>query len=145
MVTDTDQAEVIEVRPSRVPRPVLLAIGWSSVALGLIGVVVPGLPTTTFLIIAAWCFIRSSDSAYRWLLAHRVLGPYVRDYLSGKGMPARSKVIALAMMWTACVSSAWFFIPNLFGKIAVLSCAVIGTYIMLVRVPTSDPTLLGSG
>jgi hypothetical protein len=99
------------------------------------------MPTTTFLIIAAWCFIRSSDRAYSWLLEHRILGPYVRDYLSGKGMPARSKVIALTMMWAACGSSAWFFIPNVFGQVAVIACAVIGTYVMLVRVPTRAPDI----
>ena len=121
---------------SRIPRPILLGIGWTSVALGLIGVVVPGLPTTTFLIIAAWCFVRSSERAYAWLLEHRILGPYVRDYLSGKGMPVKSKVIALTMMWLACSTSAYFFVPNRFGQAAVMACAVIGTYLVLVRVPT---------
>lgn len=126
-------------RRPRVPRRVLLIIGWACVALGLVGVVVPGMPTTTFLIIAAWCFVRSSEAAYRWLLEHRVLGPYVRDYLSGQGMPMKSKAVALVMMWTACLVSALVFIPNRFGQAAVLACAVVGTYLMLVRVPTRAP------
>ncbi len=113
----------------------LLVIGWLCVGLGAVGIVVPGVPTTTFLIVAAWCFFRSSERAHRWLLGHRVLGPYVNDFLSGKGMPRRAKVVALTMMWVSCTASAWLFIPNVFGKVAVMSCAVIGTG-LVARVPT---------
>lgn len=123
-------------KASRIPRSLLLAVGWTSVVLGFIGVFVPGMPTTTFLLIAAWCFYRSSDKAHDWLINHRVLGPYVRDFLSGKGMPMKSKVIAISMIWLTCGSSAWFFIPVLWGKIALLLCALIGT-IVIVRVKTA--------
>lgn len=121
---------------TRVPRAVLLGVGWTCVVLGLIGVVVPGLPTTSFLIIAAWCFIRSSESAYRWLLENRLLGPYLRDYLSGSGMPRASKVIAMTAMWTACSISA-FLVPSPIGKAAIIGCAVIGSYLILIRTPTA--------
>ncbi|MDP2401161.1 MAG: DUF454 family protein, partial [Actinomycetota bacterium] len=60
MRPNSAEADISQNR-SRVPRPVLLGIGWACVALGLVGIVVPGMPTTTFLVIAAWCFIRSSD------------------------------------------------------------------------------------
>jgi len=111
----------------------LLGLGWSCVALGFIGVFVPGMPTTTFLLIAAWCFYRSSERAHAWLLHHRVLGPYIRAFLSGEGMPVRSKVIAIGMMWLTCGVSAWFFVPVLWGKALILSCALIGT-VVVVRV-----------
>lgn len=119
----------------RFPRWLLLGLGWMCVVLGFIGVFVPGMPTTTFLLIAAWCFYRSSERAHTWLLQHRILGPYVRDFLSGKGMPLRSKAIALSMMWLTCGASALFFVPAIWAKALVLSCAVIGT-VMISRVPT---------
>jgi uncharacterized membrane protein YbaN (DUF454 family) len=129
---------VVETAKHRIPRPVLLGLGWTFVVLGFIGVFVPGLPTTVFLLVAAWCFYRSSERAHAWLLEHRILGPYVRDFLSGKGMPVRSKVIAIAVMWLACGSSAWFFVPVIWAKAVVLACAVIGTVVVL-RVRTCAP------
>jgi len=122
-------------RLAAVPRPVLLVIGWVCVVLGLVGIVIPVLPTTVFLLIAAWCFLRSSPRAHDWLLSHRVLGPYVRDYLSGEGMPLRAKIVAISAMWTACVLSAWLFVPNPYGKGALLGAAAIGSMFVL-RVPT---------
>ena len=122
---------------ARVSRPILLGIGWSCVVIGFVGVFVPGLPTTTFLLIAAWCFLRSSDKAYSWLLNHRVLGPYVRDFLSGKGMPVKSKIIALSMIWLTCGSSALFFVDNVYAKVGIIACAVIGSVVIL-RVRTAS-------
>jgi uncharacterized membrane protein YbaN (DUF454 family) len=123
---------------SRIPRPVLLGLGWLCVALGFTGVFVPGLPTTIFLLVAAWCFYRSSDRAHAWLLEHRILGPYVRDVLSGQGMPVRSKVVAIIIMWVACGSSAWFFVPVMWAKVVVMACAVAGT-VAVLRVPGRRP------
>ena len=125
----------------RVPRPVLIGLGWVSVGLGFVGVFVPGLPTTTFLLIAAWCFYRSSPKAHEWLLEHRLLGPYVRDFLSGKGMPMKSKVIAWTMIWVTCGSSALFFIDPILIRAFVVLCAVIGT-VVIVRVPTRRADLI---
>ncbi|KAF0208685.1 MAG: hypothetical protein FD171_326 [Actinobacteria bacterium] len=132
---DEQPTATSEPRRGRFPRWLLLGFGWACVVLGFIGVFVPGMPTTTFLLIAAWCFYRSSERAHTWLLQHRILGPYVRDFLSGKGMPLRSKVIAVSMMWLTCGASALFFVPALWAKVLVLSCAVIGT-VMVSRVPT---------
>lgn len=123
---------------SRIPRAVLLGIGWLSVALGVIGIFVPGLPTTSFLLIAAWCFWRSSPRAHAWLLGHPVLGPYIRDYLSGKGMPLRAKVVAISAMWIMCGVSAWFFIASRVIDVIVLGCAALGTWLVL-RVPARRP------
>lgn len=145
-MTNLDHAkDPIPERPRgrRLPRPVLLGIGWTCVGIGFVGVFVPGLPTTTFLLIAAWCFYRSSPKAHQWLMEHRLLGPYVRDFLNGKGMPMRSKVIALTMIWLTCGSSAAFFIRPLWLRAVVLLCGVIGTVVIL-RVPTRQPEAAGS-
>jgi uncharacterized membrane protein YbaN (DUF454 family) len=127
-----------ERRTTRIPGAVLFALGWLCVVLGFVGVFIPGMPTTVFLLVAAWCFFRSSPRAHTWLLEHRILGPYVRDLMSGKGMPVRSKVIAISVMWVACGSSAWFFVPVTWAKAVVLACALIGS-VMVLRVPTAVP------
>ena len=64
------------------------------VVLGAFGVILPGLPTTPFLILAAACYIRSSQRLYDWLIANKTFGPYLRDYREGKGIPKRAKKIA---------------------------------------------------
>jgi methylthioribose-1-phosphate isomerase len=69
------------------------------VALGVIGIFLPVLPTTPFLLLAAACFVRSSKSFYLWLIHHRQLGPWIRDYLEGQGIPLKAKVYSIALMW----------------------------------------------
>lgn len=81
-----------------VHRWALLIGGCLFVALGVTGIFVPLLPTTIFLILAAWCFTRSSTTAYRWLLNSKLLGKYLRYYLAGGKMPMRAKVITAALI-----------------------------------------------
>lgn len=119
-------------------RPVLIALGWMFVGLGFIGIFLPVMPTTVFLLIAAWCFVRSSERLHRWLVEHHLFGPFIRDYLAGKGMPLRAKVVALSMMWGAIGSSAWFFVPHVAGDAVLLSCGALGTF-MILRQPTRAP------
>ena len=82
------------------------ALGWTAVALGVVGIVVPGLPTTGFFVLAAASFARSSPRFEQWVLDLPKVGPLVRDYRAGLGMPRRAKVMAIAMMLTACSISS---------------------------------------
>lgn len=81
-----------------VHRYALLGAGVVFVGLGVIGAFLPLLPTTIFLLLAAACFVRSSERAYHWLVNHRFLGIYVRAYLEGKKMPLRAKLITAALI-----------------------------------------------
>ena len=74
------------------------AAGWLSVGLGALGVIVPGLPTTVFFLVAAWCFARCSPRFEQWVLDLPKIGPLVRDSRAGLGMPRRAKVVAIAMI-----------------------------------------------
>ena len=89
-----------------VPKIMLLGLGWVCVALGIVGIVLPVLPTTPFLLVAAWAFARSSPRFREWLVGHKTLGPYVNDWNEYGAIPTRAKVLAIAVM---SASSAWLF------------------------------------
>ncbi|WP_109514091.1 YbaN family protein [Pseudomonas ovata] len=115
--------------PPRTSRPALvryalLAAGWLSVALGIIGIFLPVLPTTPFLLLAAGCFARSSPRFYHWLVDHPRLGPWIRDYLNGHGIPFKAKVYTIALMWVSIGLSCWF-VPLTWVRIVLLVCATL--------------------
>lgn len=120
-------------------------LGWVAVALGGLGVVVPGLPTTGFFVLAASCFARSSPRFERWVLDLPGVGPLVRDYRAGMGMPRRAKVIAISMMAVAVGLSAGLAIDLWWARLAVVALGLVGVYVVLRRVPTREQVLAGRG
>ncbi|MFP5369482.1 MAG: YbaN family protein, partial [Actinomycetes bacterium] len=104
-MTDPAAPTPAPVVRSGLSRVVWLAVGMVAVGLGGIGIVVPGLPTTVFFIVAASCFARSSPRFEQWVLDLPRIGPLVRDHRAGLGMPRRVKVVALSMMWAAILLS----------------------------------------
>jgi uncharacterized protein len=122
----------------------LLALGWLAVVLGAIGIVVPGLPTTGFFVLAAACFARSSPRFERWVLDLPTIGPMVRDHRSGLGMPRRAKVVAIGMMLTACVLSSWA-LGSPVAAAVILGLGAVGTWYIGWRVPTREAVLARRG
>lgn len=94
-------AERMEGRSKRV---LFIAFGWTCVGLGLVGLVLPVMPTTPFLLVAAWAFARSSERFHDWLVEHPRLGPPVRAWRHHGVVPTRAKVLALSTM---CLSLAY--------------------------------------
>ncbi|MGH8436346.1 MAG: YbaN family protein [Pseudomonas sp.] len=115
--------EIRESRHSAV-RYALLTIGWLSVVLGVIGIFVPVLPTTPFLLLAAACFARSSQRFYHWLVGHPKLGPWIRDYLDGNGIPLKGKVYAIGLMWLSIAFSC-YLVPLPWARGFMLSSAIL--------------------
>ncbi len=111
-------------------RYLLFACGCLSVVLGVIGIFLPVLPTTPFLLLAAACFARSSKRFYLWLVMHPKLGPWVRDYLDGQGLPLKGKIWALALMWTSISLSMWI-VPLFWVRIFMLISAISVTVYIL--------------
>jgi uncharacterized protein len=91
-----DYSREVSLAPSRGARLALLAAGHAFVALGVIGAVLPVMPTTVFLILAASCYARTSPRFYNRLLNHRVAGPVIRDWRLHRAMAVRTKVVAIA-------------------------------------------------
>ncbi len=105
-------------------------MGWAMIVLGVIGIIIPGLPTTVFLIVAVWAFPRSSARFQLWLWQHRVLGPYVRDWYQYRVIPLRGKILAVVTMiasiiYMAVVSDGEWMPPFLLSGVLL----PIGLYI----------------
>ena len=114
-----------------------VVLGSFFVVIGGIGVIVPGLPTTLFLILAAACYIRSSQRLYDWLINNKTFGPYLRDYREGKGIPKRAKVLAVSMIIIFVSYAVFFGIESLNLKIAAGILGIAGLLYVLFKVPVS--------
>jgi len=108
--------------------------GTISLSLGVIGIVLPILPTTPFLLLAAACYARSSKKFYDWLLNNRILGAYIRNYIEGKGMPIKVKIFTISLLWITILVSAFLFIQILWVRIVLIIIAIAVTiHILLIR------------
>lgn len=116
-------------------RWLLLGTGWLCVGLGAIGVVMPLLPTTPFLLLAAACFARASPHIYHWLLNARILGQYIRDYRARLGIPLGTKIIALSVLWITILSSVIWLVPLRPARVLLLLIAA-AVSLHLLRLPT---------
>ncbi len=127
-----------KINENRSIRLLWIFLGSISVGMGVIGIFVPGWPTTIFLIIASYFYIRSSAKLYNWLLNNKILGIYLKNYYSGKGMPLKAKIISILMMWTFGLLSIFLWIPSnlIIVKIIAFILLVIGT-IFILRVKSS--------
>lgn len=114
-------------------RGLWLAAGGLALALGLIGIFLPLLPTTPFVLLAAFCFSRGSQRWEDWLLHHPRLGPMVRDWRRHHAVPLRAKQWATVMMLASC-SWAWWVIPSAWRVAPALACTLVALW--LWRLPT---------
>lgn len=120
----------------RVRRGAWFVGGWVAVGVGTVGIVVPGLPTTVFFIVAAACFSRSSPRFEQWVLDRPGIGPMVRDYRSGLGMPRTAKTAAIASIAVVCSLSAFLATDGWTLRVIILVAGAIGIGWILGRVPT---------
>jgi len=127
--------------PNRATAPLWFVGGLLSVGLGGLGVVVPGLPTTVFFIVAAACFSRSSPRFEQWVLNLPGIGRAVRDYRSGLGMPRRAKVIAVTMIVVVSRASAILVGIWPVGTV-ILAVGLAGALYVTFRVPTRERVVL---
>ena len=116
-------------------KALFITLGTISLLIGIIGIIVPGLPTTTFLLITAALYVRSSEKLYTWLLNHRILGRYIKEYRKNKAISKKTKIYSISIMWVMILLSAFVFIDINYVRIILLACGIAGTVVIL-RVPT---------
>jgi uncharacterized protein len=120
---------------SRLVRGLLWLGGSVSLALGLLGVVLPGLPTTPFVLLAAACYAKASPRLHRWMLNHRWMGPMLRDWERDRSLSRRSKTVAVLSMAVMISLSLWGFRGNVAAQLVLLATAAVGAWVVL-RIPT---------
>ncbi len=112
----------------------LIFSGSISLALGIVGVFVPVLPTTPFLLLSAFCFVRSSKHLYHWLMNHKIFGRYIYNYLTYRAVSRKTKIGALVFLWLTLFISV-LLVPKLYLRILLFSVG-IGVTIHLLTLKT---------
>jgi len=120
---------------SKVKRVIYLVIGTLALVLGAIGLFLPVLPTTPFVILAAACYLRSSKRMYAWILRNELFGETIENYQAGRGLKRNTKIRALGLMWAAISISAFFFVDQLIFRGAMFLVAS-GVTVYILRLPT---------
>ena len=136
----SDQREAAPPTPPALHRsPTVRALLWIagsvSLVLGLIGIVLPGLPTTPFILLAAACYAKASPRLHQWLLNHRWFGPMLRDWESDRSLTRRTKTVAIVSMLVMVGFSIWTFHGRTAVQLVLLVTAAIGAFVVL-RIPT---------
>jgi len=131
------QSSELEIKSNPFIRFLWLSLGLLFTVVGLIGLIVPGLPTTLLMIIAAACFFRSSKRLFNWVLNNKYFGKYVKDFRDGRGMPRKAKFIALGFIWLFVSISVFVGIPDhlVYVKIITFLAACTGTGV-IITLPT---------
>ncbi len=122
---------------SRWARWALIALGTLFVGLGLLGAVLPLLPTTPFLLLAAACYARGSVRFYRWLLNNRLFGPSIRAWRRDRTMPVKAKRTAIILVVITFGVTIGFFVTGLITRVLLVLLAA-GIVFFLLRIPASD-------
>lgn len=117
---------------NKVIKSILIIVGTLSLGLGIIGMVLPVLPTTPFLLLSAAAYARGSKRFYLWLISNKWFGHYILNYRNGNGIPRRAKITAITMLWTTILSSVIFFIDNPYVRMLLIVIAIAVTWHLLV-------------
>jgi uncharacterized protein len=113
----------------------LIAIGTISVALAFLGILLPILPTTPFLLLAAACYIRSSKRFYCWLINNRFFGKNIKNYREKKGIPQKIKIYIIGLLWITILASTIFVVDLLVIRILLILIA-IGVTVHIAKIKT---------
>ena len=127
----------VDLNRSLFSRLTWFILGFIIMIIGLIGIIIPGLPTTPLMILAAACFAKSSQRFYDWIINNKLFGHHVKNYREGKGIPKKIKPIILITLWMFVLFAVFVAIPTSappISKISTLILAIIGT-IFILKIP----------
>ncbi len=128
------------VASGKLKRRLFVVAGSVALGVGIVGIVVPLLPTTPFLLLAAYCYGRGSRRLYNGLLSNRFVGNYLRNYLEGKSMSFKAKIWTLSLCWAVIVCTAILLVDSLVVRIVLFAVASgVTVHIALLRV-TAKPS-----
>ena len=120
--------------PGKLKGRLFVIAGTIALVLCVVGIILPVLPTTPFLLLAAICYMRGSQRLYNALLRNRFIGSYVRNYLEGRGMSLRNKIWTISMLWIAILCTAFLVTESLVIRIILVVVLVgVTVHILLIR------------
>ena len=123
----------------KIKRYLFITAGITSLSVGIVGIFVPLLPTTPFLLLSAACFLRSSKSLYNWIINHKIFGKYIRNYLQFHAVVKNFKIISIIFLWLTIICSAVFFTNILLVRILLFLIAVgVTAHIVKLRTLTKE-------
>ena len=127
----------------KLKRRLFIITGTISLGIGVIGIIVPVLPTTPFLLLAAICYMRGSKRLYNALLCNRFIGSYIRNYLEGRGMSLKIKIWTLSLLWAAIACTSVLATDSLIIRI-ILAVVLTGVtiHILLIKTAKKDIVML---
>tara|TARA_B000000532_G_scaffold47522_1_gene35961 strand:- start:1632 stop:2051 length:420 start_codon:yes stop_codon:yes gene_type:complete len=137
---DNNSVHEVDLNRSKLSRIFWFACGFISMVIGIIGIPVPGLPTTPLMILAAACFAKSSQHFYDWIINNKLFGHHVKNYREGNGIPKKSKPIILTTLWGFVLFAVFIAIPDSappISRYVTLILAAIGT-IFILRIPSME-------
>lgn len=111
----------------------LTALGFLCVTLGVVGIFLPVLPTTPFLLLASWLFLKSNPRWRTWLLSHPRLGPYIRNYVIHRAIPMRTKLATIAALWLSIIISVCLISPLWLKILLLLIASAVTAHILLLK------------
>jgi len=128
---------LVDLNRSTFSRTIWFILGLFSMSIGLVGIIIPGLPTTPLMILAGACFAKSSQRFYDWIINNKMFGDHVRNYREGNGIQKRIKPRILVTMWAFVLFAVFYAIPEevLISRISTLILGIIGT-IFILRIPS---------
>ncbi|HTN68581.1 MAG TPA: YbaN family protein [Dysgonamonadaceae bacterium] len=128
----------LELKKNRIVRALYMLGGTASLVFGIIGLFVPGLPTTPFVLLSAALYAKSSEKLYNWLLDNKILGPRIRNYQRQKGVSLNGKYRIIALMFTMVFISSFLIVKVLLLQIIILTSGVVGAIVVRFIVPTAQ-------
>ncbi len=116
-----------------VSRNLMIVLGTLCIVLGVVGMLLPVLPTTPFLLLAAFFYVRSSPRFYNWLITNRWFGRYIRNYREGKGIPLLQKILSISLLWLSIGYATFFVVDKWWIRLPLIGIAV-GVSVHIIRI-----------
>jgi len=120
-------------------KALFLTLGIITMVLGIIGIFLPVLPTTPFLLLSATCLLKSSEKMYSWLINHKVLGLYIKSYIEYKAITKTAKIVSVFTLWLFISISIIFFLDNFYLRLLLLFIAIgVSIHLLSMKTLTED-------
>jgi len=134
-----DFSHEVEYHRSTAARVSLVILGTTFVVIGVVGIFLPILPTTPFMLLAAWCYAKSSSRFYNWIMNNRVFGPIIQEWRKHRSIPKRAKWTAIVLLFSTFGISIFFFVPYFYVQV-LLGIFCLSMVIFMWRIPVREPS-----